>query len=128
MLSSIVSKGYIFLLIKVYVRVIGFDVIRSLGICDVLFIFGAIGMVAGSVNAMRAKTTRMMVAYSSVAQIGYIFAALGLGNELGILCALWHTLAHSATKSMLQMVSSPSRESATSLRTEVSASYRQSIR
>ena len=35
MLSSIVSKGYIFLLIKVYVRVIGFDVIRSLGICDV---------------------------------------------------------------------------------------------
>ena len=101
MLSSIVSKGYIFLLIKVYVRVIGFDVIRSLGICDVLFVFGAIGMVAGSVNAMRAKTTRMMVAYSSVAQIGYIFAALGLGNELGMLCALWHTLAHSATKSML---------------------------
>ena len=90
MLSSIVSKGYIFLLIKVYVRVIGFDVIRSLGICDVLFIFGAIGMVAGSVNAMRAKTTRMMVAYSSVAQIGYIFAALGLGNELGMLCALAH--------------------------------------
>ena len=34
-----------------YVRVIGFDVIRSLGICDLLFIFGAIGMVAGSVNA-----------------------------------------------------------------------------
>ena len=101
MLSSIVSKGYIFLLIKVYVRVIGFDVIRSLGICDVLFVFGAIGMIAGSVNAMRAKTTRMMVAYSSVAQIGYIFAALGLGNELGILCARWHTLAHSATKSML---------------------------
>ena len=50
---------------------------------------------------MRAKTTRMMVAYSSVAQIGYIFAALGLGNELGMLCALWHMLAHSATKSML---------------------------
>ena len=101
MLSSIVSKGYIFLLIKVYVRVIGFDVIRSLGICDVLFVFGAVGMIAGSVNAMRAKTTRMMVAYSSVAQIGYIFAALGLGNELGMLCALWHMLAHSATKSML---------------------------
>ena len=101
MLSSIVSKGYIFLLIKVYVRVIGFDVIRSLGICDVLFIFGAIGMVAGSINATRAKTTRMMVAYSSVAQIGYIFAALGLGSEMGVMCALWHTLAHSATKSML---------------------------
>ena len=29
-------------------------------------------------RAMRAKTTRLMVAYSSVAQIGYIFAAMGI--------------------------------------------------
>ena len=106
LLSSIVSKGYIFLLIKVYVRVIGFDVIQSLGICDVLFLFGAVGMIAGSLNAVRAKTTRMMVAYSSVAQIGYIFCALGLGTRAGVLCALWHTLAHSATKSMLFISSS----------------------
>lgn len=106
LLSSIVSKGYIFLLIKVYVRVIGFDVIKSLGICDVLFLFGAVGMLAGSLNAVRARTTRMMVAYSSVAQIGYIFCALGLGTQAGVLCALWHTLAHSATKSMLFISSS----------------------
>ena len=38
---------------------------------------------------------------SSIVSKGYIFAALGLGNELGMLCALWHMLAHSATKSML---------------------------
>lgn len=105
-LSSIVSKGYIFLLIKVYVRVIGFDVIVSLGICDVLFVCGAVGMVMGSVNAMRARTVRMMVAYSSVAQIGYIFMALGMGTTAGLICALWHMLAHAATKSMLFISSS----------------------
>lgn len=100
-LSSIVSKGYIFLLIKVYCRVIGFDVVVSLGVCDVLFVFGAIGMVMGSINAMRAKTVRMMIAYSSVAQIGYIYLALGMASGAGVLCALWHVAAHAATKSML---------------------------
>ncbi len=101
MLSSLVSKGYIFLLIKFYVRVIGFDIICSLGVLDVLFIFGVAGMIMGSVSAVRAKTTRLMIAYSSVAQIGYIFTALGLRSEIGLVCALWHSAAHAATKSML---------------------------
>ena len=101
MLSSLVSKGYIFLLIKFYVRVIGFDVICSMGILDVLFILGMLGMIMGSVSAVRAKTTRLMIAYSSVAQIGYIFTAIGLRSEIGIVCALWHSAAHAATKSML---------------------------
>lgn len=101
MLSSLVSKGYIFLLIKFYVRVIGFDVICSMGVLDVLFVFGLAGMIMGSINAVRAKTTRLMIAYSSVAQIGYIFTALGLRSEIGLVCALWHSAAHAATKSML---------------------------
>ncbi len=101
MLSSLVSKGYIFLLIKFYVRVIGFDVICQMGVLDVLFVFGILGMIMGSVSAVRAKTTRLMVAYSSVAQIGYIFTALGRRSEIGIICALWHSAAHAATKAML---------------------------
>ena len=101
MLSSLVSKGYIFLLIKFYVRVIGFDVICNMGILDILFILGMLGMIMGSVSAVRAKTTRLMIAYSSVAQIGYIFTAIGLRSEIGIICALWHSAAHAATKSML---------------------------
>ena len=101
MLSSLVSKGYIFLLIKFYVRVIGFEVICSMGILDILFILGMLGMIMGSLSAVRAKTTRLMIAYSSVAQIGYIFTAIGLRSEIGIICALWHSAAHAATKSML---------------------------
>ena len=100
-LSSIVSKGYIFLLIKIYYRVIGIENIFALGICDVLFVFGVIGMIMGSVSAVRATTTRMMIAYSSVAQIGYVYVALGMRSEAGIICALWHIVAHALTKSML---------------------------
>ena len=127
-LSSLVSKGYIFLLIKVYVRVIGMDVVARLGICDVLFVFGAIGMVMGSVSAVRAKTTRMMVAYSSVAQIGYIFTALGLGTQAGAVCALWHMLAHALTKSMLFISSAELDESSggTHLRADLRGGFARS--
>ena len=75
--------------------------IRETGICDVLFLFGAVGMIAGSVNAVRVKSTRLMIAYSSVAQIGYIFLCIGMGTEAGLLCATWHILAHGTTKSLL---------------------------
>jgi multicomponent Na+:H+ antiporter subunit D len=42
-----------------------------------------------------------MIAFSSVAQIGYIYMGLGLGTEMGVIAAIFHILAHGATKSLL---------------------------
>lgn len=42
-----------------------------------------------------------MIAFSSVAQIGYIYMGLGLGTEVGVIAAVFHMLAHGATKSLL---------------------------
>ena len=69
-LSSLVSKGYILLLIKIIYRVIGFDVFYNSRIIDVLFAFGLMGMIFGSVSAIRENDVRRMIAFSSVAQIG----------------------------------------------------------
>lgn len=44
-LSSLVSKGYIFLLIKIIYRVIGFDIFNSSKIINILFVFGLMGMI-----------------------------------------------------------------------------------
>ena len=101
LLASLVSKSYIVLLVKVIMRVIGPDVILDTGICDVLFAFGVIGMVAGSVVAIRSGRIRRMIAWSSVAQIGYIFMGIGLGIEAGMTAALFHIIAHAAAKSVL---------------------------
>lgn len=101
LLSSIVSKGYIFLLIKIYYRVIGIDFIRASGIGDIIFNFGIAAMIVGSVLAIREKNFRRMIAYSSVAQIGYIFMGMGLGTEAGMIAAVFHILAHGFTKSLL---------------------------
>lgn len=100
-LSSLVSKGYIFLLIKIMYRVIGLDVIASTGINDVLFIFAIVGMVMGSISAIRQTDIRRMIAFSSVAQIGYIYMGMGLGTDAGMMAAMFHIFSHSVCKSML---------------------------
>lgn len=100
-LSSLVSKGYIFLLIKIIYRVIGFDVVRDSKLINVLFIFACGGIIFGSISAMREKDIRRMVSYSSVAQIGYIYLGIGLGTKAGMCAAIFQILSHAATKSML---------------------------
>ena len=52
-LSSLVSKGYIFLLVKIFYRVIGFDIVRDSKVINVLFVFGILGMIMGSVSAIK---------------------------------------------------------------------------
>ena len=100
-LSSLVSKGYIFLLIKIFYRVIGFETIAGSHILNILFIFGMCGMIFGSVSAIGENDIRRMIAFSSVAQIGYIYMGLGLGTEMGVIAAIFHLFSHGATKSLL---------------------------
>ena len=42
-----------------------------------------------------------MVAFSSVAQIGYIYMGFGLGTSAGIVASIFHILSHASTKSLL---------------------------
>ena len=98
-LSSLVSKGYIFLLIKIIYRVIGFDIYGDTRIIDVLFAFGLMGMIF--LSAIKENDVRRMIAYSSVAQIGYIYMGFGMGTEAGMTASVFHILSHAATKSLL---------------------------
>ncbi len=111
-LSSIVSKGYIFLLIKIYFRVFGFETVVSTHVLNVVFFFGIVGIIMGSVMAIRERNVRKIIAYSSVAQIGYIYMGIGLGTVAGMVAAVFHILAHGATKSLLFIASADLTERA----------------
>lgn len=100
-LSSLVSKGYIFLLIKIFYRVIGFEYIAQSHVLNILFWFAIAGMIFGSITAIWEKDIRRMIAFSSVAQIGYIYMGFGLGTQAGMIASVFHMIMHSATKSML---------------------------
>ncbi len=99
-LSSVIAKGYIFLLIKIIFRVIGENVYAETDITTILFVFGIIGMVAGSLQAIRQKNIRRMIAYSSIAQIGYIFMGIGMNTIPGMEASVYHIFAHSTAKAL----------------------------
>jgi len=100
-LSSLVSKGYIFLLIKIIYRVIGFEIFYNSRIINILFIFALMAMVFGSLSAIRENDVRRMIAFSSVAQIGYIYMGIGMGTQAGMSASIFHIFSHAATKSLL---------------------------
>lgn len=100
-LSSLVPKAYIILLMKIFLRVIGWDVVVQYKLIDIFYVFGAIGIIMGSIHAIREENVKKMVAYSSIAQIGYIYMGLGIGNDLGIIASVYHIFMHASAKSML---------------------------
>ena len=97
-LSGLISKGYIFFLIKIIFDVFGTEVFYGSGVHNVLFAFGAMGIVVGSVSAMRENDIFRMIAYSSAAQIGYIYMGVGISPTAGMLADLFHILTHAVTK------------------------------
>ena len=100
-LSGLVSKAYIILLIKIFYRVIGLEHVTALRITNILFVFGVVAMIMGSINAIKETRIKRVVAFSSVSQVGYIFAAIGLGTPIGLIVAFFHMIVHALTKSML---------------------------
>lgn len=100
-LSGLVLKGYLILIIKLIYRMFTPEMLAELHINDVFIVFGVAGMIIGSIKALKERHIKRMIAYSSVAQIGYIFMGIGLGSEIGLLAAVFHMLSHAFTKPML---------------------------
>ncbi len=101
LLSSLVSKGYIFLLLKIYCRVFGWDLVLTCGIDRLLMVFALLGMIVGSLRAIRMERLTRMISWSSVAQIGYIYLGVSLGAGAGYQAAVFHLLVHAVAKTLL---------------------------
>jgi len=111
-LSGLISKGYIFFLIKLIFRVFTPSIFYTSGIQNVVFAFGALGIIFGSVGAMSENNILRMDAYSSAAQIGYVYMGIGLSPSLGVEAALFHILCHALTKPPLFLSSGMLTEAA----------------
>lgn len=100
-LSGLVLKGYIITLIKVYYRVFGLEIVATSPVLNVIFIFAILGMIIGSLDAISESHIKRMIAFSSVAQIGYIYVGISLGTKAGFVAAIFHIIVHALTKPML---------------------------
>jgi multicomponent Na+:H+ antiporter subunit D len=85
-------------MIKIIYRVIGIPILQSTNIPEVLQVISLTGMIFGSVFAIAQTDVKRMLAYSSVAQLGYIFLGIGLISSLGLRAALFQIFSHGIIK------------------------------
>jgi len=104
-LSALVIKVYVFMLMKVLFRMFSYEIVNSFIIMDIILLLGSMGMIFGSIMAIMQKELKRMVAYSSVAQMGYIVFGIGLGTVSGTAIAIYHIIGHAVTKSSLFLIS-----------------------
>lgn len=94
-LSGLVVKASFYLVLR-----LGHGALAPLattGVLDVLAWLGAAAVVWGSAAALVQRRLKLLVAYSTVAQLGYLYLALGLfAIEAGVLLALAHACAKAA--------------------------------
>ncbi|NOZ35107.1 MAG: hypothetical protein GXO80_07405 [Chlorobi bacterium] len=70
----------------------------------VLAWLGAITAVLATFSAVFQHDAKKLLAYSSIAQLGYIVTGIGIGTELSIMAGLYLAVLHAAFKGVLFMV------------------------
>ncbi len=112
-LAPIGTKIAAYVIIRLLFFVFGFGyVAQDLPIAAALAWLSAAGIIYGSILAMAQTELKRMLAYSSVAQIGYIGMGIGLASPLGLIGALLHVLNHALMKGCLFLVAANLRSQA----------------
>jgi multicomponent Na+:H+ antiporter subunit D len=70
-LSGLVVKASFYLLVRLWLQ--GFEILITPTIMQILGVTGAMAILWGAVNALRQKRVKLLIAYSTVAQLGYLF-------------------------------------------------------
>jgi formate hydrogenlyase subunit 3/multisubunit Na+/H+ antiporter MnhD subunit len=106
-LSALVVKASFYLLLRLWLDVLG----NAAGegarwLAELLGLLGAVAVIWGSVLALRQQRLKLLIAYSTVAQIGYFFIAFPLslaGQAAAWTGALYLALAHGLAKAAMFM-------------------------
>jgi len=106
LIAPLGTKVAAYVIVRILFYVMQPDWMRyDLPFTTVIGVLGAAGIIWGSVMAIAQSDLRRMLAYSSVAQIGYIALGIGLGNAYGFIGAILHALNHACMKGCLFLVS-----------------------
>lgn len=100
-LSGLAIKGYIICLLKVLYNVFGQTLLQSFAIHKILVLAGTVAIIAGSISALMQSELKRRLAFSTVAQVGYIILGLGLVNAKGLTGMLFYLVSHAVIKSTL---------------------------
>ncbi len=91
LLSALVLKASFFIILRLWFSVFPFQDLRAAGL--LLTSLGVAAILWGSVQAIRQTHLKLMVAYSTVAQIGYLFLVFSLAGEPSVAFDAWSATA-----------------------------------
>ncbi|MBN1145981.1 MAG: hypothetical protein JXA78_01900 [Anaerolineales bacterium] len=101
MLSSVVVKlgvyGFLRMTTLLFVEQAG-------AIQSALVVFGVAGILFGGLSAIGAQDAKRMLAYSTLAQIGFILVTIGWGTPFALAAAIIYAFNHSLIKSAMLML------------------------
>lgn len=89
-LSALVIKASFYILLRLWLTVFG--PLAGDGVTALLGLLGAAAVLWGSVQALRQTRLKLLVAYSTVAQIGYLFLAFPLAGAAT--ATAWNAVAY----------------------------------
>ncbi|MCB1377215.1 MAG: monovalent cation/H+ antiporter subunit D family protein [Alphaproteobacteria bacterium] len=103
-LAGTATKVAVYLLIRIYYSVYGQAYgFEALPVAQVLMMLSVAAMLLASFSAIFEANTKRLLAYSSVAQIGYITLGIALANTNGLTGGIVHLFNHAIMKSALFM-------------------------
>ena len=103
-LAATGTKVAVYALIRILFTVFGgVDVFAIGGVQEVLIVLASTAMLGGSAVAIYQTDIKRMLAYSSVAQIGYIVLGISLASVIGLTGGIVHLFNHALMKAALFM-------------------------
>ena len=104
-LAATATKVSVYMVLRFLFTIIGISVLYErflLG--DILQALGLVGIFVASTVAIFQKNVKRMLAYSSIAQIGYIVLGISFASATGLVGSLVHVFNHALMKGGLFMV------------------------
>ncbi|MDX2156067.1 MAG: monovalent cation/H+ antiporter subunit D family protein [Hyphomicrobiaceae bacterium] len=101
-LAGTATKVAIYVLLRLFFSVFGVAIsFRSLPVSEIMLVLSAAAMLIASLIAVFEMNAKRMLAYSSLAQIGYITLGISLANVAGLTGGIVHLLNHALMKTAL---------------------------
>lgn len=100
-LSGLVIKVYAVAMVKLLYKVYPQDLIGMAPVMNMILWMATLAIIIGSMFAIVQDDIKKMLAYSSIAQIGYVFMGVGLMSQNALTGGLLHIFNHALMKAML---------------------------
>ncbi|QLE86625.1 monovalent cation/H+ antiporter subunit D family protein [Shewanella sp. Scap07] len=101
-LAATATKVAVYLLIRFTFTVFGISFsFTTLPLQSILMVLGLVGVFAASITAIYQQNVKHILAYSSIAQVGYMIIGYSINTSTGVMASLLHLFNHALMKGAL---------------------------